>query len=388
MLQKRSIFVALAATKVVFFCRRKGEITPRLISKKATRVDQTPIQSPDNAASEQPLHRSKKRWIQLIISLALGAILMVVVYRNFDFGRLGEELQSDSINWWIIIASIFIEALGNAIRGVRWRLLVRPFSTPPPRLCNTTLSVLGSYAVNLIFPRAGEVWRCAVIARHESLSMAKLFGSLLMDRLMDIVALGLIVLAAIGGFSDFLGGYFGEHPDLYLKLSRLATSPITYLALGGLCLVVYLFLRLSKQHPWGQKIRHSLQGMWEGLLSIRTMPHRGLFIFYTIAIWACYFFAFYLTFFAFSFTQNLGISIGLLAFVMGTLGVAAPVQSGIGAWHFMVITTLTAVGIEHSQAGSFALVVHTSQTLGNAFIGLIAILVIPLLNRNYSRTQQ
>lgn len=350
-------------------------------------MDHPIVQGSDNVAPGLSDHRSRKRWVRLAVSLSLGIALMVVVYRNFDFGELLRELRSNSISWGIITLSILIEALGNVFRGVRWKLLVHPFSRPAPRLRNTILSVLGSYAVNLIFPRAGDVWRCAALSRYESLSMAKLIGSLLMDRLMDMIVLGLIVLMAIGGFSDFLRGYFVEHPDLSLKVSHLVSSPLFYLTLLAVGVFGYLFWRFSKRSRWGAKICKGLRDMWEGLLSIRFMPHRGLFILYTIGIWGCYFVAFYLTFFAFPFTQGLGINVGLLAFVMGCLGVAAPVQSGIGAWHFMVITTLTAVGVERSDAGSFALVVHTSQTLGNALIGLIAILVIPLLNRNYSRTQ-
>ena len=357
------------------------------MNKSTTRVDHPLAQGSDNVAPGLSDHRSKKRWVRLVVSLSLGIALMVVVYRNFDFGELLAVLRSNSISWGIILLSILVEVLGNVIRGARWRLLVHPFSTPAPRVRNTILSVLGSYAVNLIFPRAGDVWRCAALSRYESLSMAKLVGSLLMDRLMDMLVLGLIVLMAIGVFSDFLGGYFVEHPDLSLKVSHLASSPWFYLTLLALGVLGYLFWRLSKKSRWGAKVRKVLREMWEGLLSIRFMPHRGLFILYTIGIWGCYFLGFYLTFFAFPFTQDLGINVGLLAFVMGCLGVAAPVQSGIGAWHFMVITTLTAVGVERSDAGSFALVVHTSQTLGNALIGLIAILVIPLLNRNYSRTQ-
>ena len=377
----------LATTKVAFFCRRRWAKRSNLMNKSTTRVDHPIVQGSDNVAPGLSDHRSKKRWVRLVVSLSLGIALMVVVYRNFDFGELLAVLRSNSISWGIILLSILVEVLGNVIRGARWRLLVLPFSTPAPRVRNTILSVLGSYAVNLIFPRAGDVWRCAALSRYESLSMAKLVGSLLMDRLMDMLVLGLIVLMAIGVFSDFLGGYFVEHPDLSLKVSHLASSPWFYLTLLALGVLGYLFWRLSKKSRWGAKVRKVLREMWEGLLSIRFTPHRGLFILYTIGIWGCYFLGFYLTFFAFPFTQDLGINVGLLAFVMGCLGVAAPVQSGIGAWHFMVITTLTAVGVERSDAGSFALVVHTSQTLGNALIGLIAILVIPLLNRNYSRTQ-
>ena len=230
------------------------------MNKRTTRVDHPITQGSDNVAPCLSDHRSRKRWVRLAVSLSLGIALMVVVYRNFDFGELLRELRSNSISWGIIALSILIEALGNVFRGVRWKLLVHPFSKPEPRLRNTILSVLGSYAVNLIFPRAGDVWRCAALSRYESLSMAKLIGSLLMDRLMDMIVLGLIVLMAIGGFSDFLRGYFVEHPDLSLKVSHLVSSPLFYLTLLSVGVFGYLFWRLSKRSRWGAKICKGLRG--------------------------------------------------------------------------------------------------------------------------------
>ena len=238
-------------------------------------MDHPIVQGSDNVAPCLSDHRSRKRWVRLAVSLSLGIALMVVVYRNFDFGRLVEELRSNSISWGIITLSILIEALGNVFRGVRWKLLVHPFSRPAPRLRNTILSVLGSYAVNLIFPRAGDVWRCAALSRYESLSMAKLIGSLLMDRLMDMIVLGLIVLMAIGGFSDFLRGYFVEHPDLSLKVSFY---PLYHWHLG-------MLLRSLLSHllcfPFYSRLRNQCRAtcLCNGLLGggcTRTIGYRSL----------------------------------------------------------------------------------------------------------------
>ena len=98
-------------------------------------------------------------------------------------------------------------------------------------------------------------------------------------------------------------------------------------------------------------------------------------------IWGGYFCYFYITFYAFDFTRDLGITVGLIAFTMSSIGVAVPVQAGIGAWHFMVIATLVCFGVNENDAAAFALVVHTVQTVWTVLCGLFGIVALPLTNK-------
>ena len=118
-----------------------------------------------------------------------------------------------------------------------------------------------------------------------------------------------------------------------------------------------------------------------GTLSVWLMEHKARFLMETILIWAGYFCYFYITFYAFDFTRDLGISVGLIAFTMSSIGVAVPVQGGIGPWHFMVIATLVCFGVNENDAAAFALVVHTVQTVWTGLCGLFGVVALPLTNR-------
>jgi len=102
----------------------------------------------------------------------------------------------------------------------------------------------------------------------------------------------------------------------------------------------------------------------------------------TLMIWGGYFLYFYITFFAFDFTRDLGVRIALIAFAMSSIGVAVPVQGGIGVWHFMVISTLVAFGVNKTDAGAFALVVFTIQSVWVVLVGFFGIVALAIRNKD------
>lgn len=328
---------------------------------------------------------AQRKPLRLVGSLLLGLLLMVLVYRHFDFGTFIRELTDGSVAWWIILLSILVEGVGNIFRGLRWHLQLQPLQKQKPRLSTAVMAVMGNYTLNLLFPRAGDVWRCVAVNRYESISFAKLLGTLVMDRLMDSLCLLIIIFSGVALFSQFMQQYFLLHPDFYNHTIQFFSSTTPYLILSGALVLITLLILLGRNKSWGKKMGHFVQGIWEGLVSLLRIPHKGLFLLYSLGIWVCYFIAFYMTFFAFPATRDLGIGTGLLSFIMGTMALAAPVQGGIGAWHFMVITTLTTFGVTQYTAEGFALVVHTSQVLGAALLGVIAIALLPWANRNKHR---
>ena len=125
-----------------------------------------------------------------------------------------------------------------------------------------------------------------------------------------------------------------------------------------------------------------MKNIWTGIRSVWVMKSKGLFLIQTLLIWTGYFFYFYITFYAFDFTRDLGMSVGLIAFTMSSIGLAVPVQGGIGPWHFMVISTLVCFGVNENDAAAFALVVHTVQTVWTGICGLAGVVALPLTNKN------
>lgn len=319
--------------------------------------------------------------LRVLLPLAFGIFLLWLLYRNMDFSALVETLRSDA-NYWIILGSCLFGTVGNTIRGLRWQLLNK--SLPEGHHSRTIYSVLtthGNYTVNMALPRLGEVWRCTAMKHYSGIGFSKLFGTLLVDRGMDVVVTVLLVLVAGVANIDFFQNFFHENPDLLLSIKRLASTPWFYLILVGVVVIPVVGWRFLRSRPLGHRIKEGFSNIGTGLRTIGRMDEKWLFYLYTIAIWVCYFLQFYTTFFAFSFTSHLGPNVGLLTFLMTAIAVAAPVQAGMGAWHFMVIYSLMVFGVNQVDASSFALIVHTLQTLWVTLVGLLAIALLPIVGR-------
>ena len=129
-----------------------------------------------------------------------------------------------------------------------------------------------------------------------------------------------------------------------------------------------------------KKLKGFIAQFSEGVQSIRSMKNKGTFIFHSVFIWVLYFLMLYCVFFAFGFTSHLTPLAGLTVFVFGSFGMVAPVQGGIGAWHFMIIEALALYGVDRGDGKVFALLAHGSTTVMLIVLGLIGLLALPFVN--------
>ena len=250
-------------------------------------------------------------------------------------------------------------------------------------MSNVVYAVLGNYAVNLVLPRVGEVWRCGMITKYEKISFPKLLGTLLIDRVSDTIMVGLITLSIFIFNIEFFISFFRRNPDLIVGFQSMFHSIWIYAFLVIIVFAVWFVFKYLSNFTLVQKAKGVLKNIWTGIQSVWVMKRKGLFLIQTLLIWVGYFFYFYITFYAFDFTRDLGISVGLIAFTMSSIGVAVPVQGGIGPWHFMVISTLVCFGVNENDAAAFALVVHTVQTAWTGICGLVGVVALPLTNKNH-----
>ncbi|MDO4770729.1 lysylphosphatidylglycerol synthase transmembrane domain-containing protein [Porphyromonas sp.] len=332
------------------------------------------------------LNKALSTALRIFIPLAFGILILWLLYRNMDFDELWKTLKSDA-NFGIIGLSLIFGFIANTVRGLRWDILIKA-TGEESRVINSVLATHGNYAVNMALPRMGEVWRCGVMSHYSGIGFPKLFGTLLIDRAFDFVIVGLL-LAFAGIFNiGFFSTFFENNPTLFETVRQIFNSTILYVGLAIFLFAAYIVWRYFRHLTLVQKIIGAVKNVWQGLKSIATLKDKWLFIIYSILLWGGYFLFFYTTFFAFSFTADLGLRIGLIAFIMSSIAVAAPVQAGMGAWHFMVIYTLAAFGVSKSDAGSFALIVHTIQTLFTTLIGIIAMGLLPVVNKKVTLGQK
>lgn len=328
-----------------------------------------------------------KSILWIVLPLSLGGLGFYGLYRDTDWQELMTTLRT-GVNYPILLFSLLFGLMSNLCRGLRWELLVRPIVSDgaPPRRINAICCVLGSYTVNMGIPRSGEVWRCIEMERREDLPFAGLFGTLIVDRLVDVCMLSMILVAIVLSSTEFFRDYLVAHPEVWLGLMGFVQSVWFFLliaiGLGSLALLVWL-LRCRRE----SRIARFFVHIWEGMVSIQHMPQRGKFLFLTAMIWVGYFFYFYLALFAFEATEHIPFSVACIAFAMSSMSVIVPVQAGMGAWHAAVIITFTTFGMAEQPAKDFAFIVHTAQTLWITLIGLGAIIALPIINRHYKRVR-
>lgn len=338
----------------------------------------------DNSTQQEQGKKPEKRsflniLFKIILPLALGILILYFLFRNTDFNKMWAILKD--ANFGILAFSLIFGAFANYIRALRWKLLINPLGYNPG-VSNLTLSFFGNYAVNLALPRAGELWRCGVVSKEEKIPFAKLFGTLILDRLLDTLTVAVLLLLAFCVNMQFFLNYLKDNKNVFDSLMSFIESPMPYIALVVLAIIVFVIFKFFGDTKIVRKVRELFSNMWSDMKSIGKMRQKKELIFYSIAIYVCYFFYSYIPFYAFDFTADLGFKVGLVAFAMGSLSMIVPTNGGMGAWHAAIIASLVLYGVSAESSEAFAFVVYGIQTIiWVPLTGLIAIGIFSYRNR-------
>lgn len=320
-----------------------------------------------------------RTFVKIFLPLAFGCLLLWYLYSKMDISEIWHVIRK-GVRYDIILFSLLFGLGANIVRGLRWGLLINSLGERV-KWSNAIYAVLGNYAVNLVLPRVGEVWRCGMITKYDKIPFTKLLGTLLIDRVSDTIMVGLITLCIFIFNFGFFKSFFAKNPALLDGFQSMFDSIWIYVAVVILLGGVWFMFTYMSNFTLVKKAKSMLLNVWAGMKSIWWLKQKWLFVVETLLIWGGYFCYFYITFYAFAFTRDLGISVGLIAFTMSSIGVAVPVQGGIGPWHFMVIATLVCFGVNENDAAAFALVVHTVQTVWTGLAGLFGVVALPFTNK-------
>lgn len=294
-------------------------------------------------------------------------------------------------NLWWIGASLVLSIFAQVFRAVRWRMQLRALGINPP-MHAMICSIFGTYAVNLVFPRLGEVWRTGYISQRQQASFAEVFGSMVADRLADTLTVLLMTIAAFLMAHDAIVTYMIEI-EIYDRIMALLTSPWLWAIAVALVALLAGFLYYRRNTPLVQRIRHIFISLWDGFAGIRRMPHKSVWLLFTALIWGSYFVETWLAFYSFPETGSYVDAHGILAvfvtFIFGSLAMGVPANGGIGPWQWAVMIAITNVyGImTRTDALAFANVVLGTQTLLMILLGLYTFIAIAL-DKRHNHMQQ
>lgn len=313
--------------------------------------------------------------------------MMVLAFRGQDWDKLIADLENAEYSW--VIASLLACFLAHVVRAFRWRMMIGSLGDGTPSFLNTCYAVIIGYMANVAFPRMGEVSRCGVINKTNNISLVKLIGTVIVERVVDLLMLCIVLALGIILQFDLLSDFLYKNVLVKLKGS---TGNLTILVFAAIILISALvfFYLLMKKRKWGIKVKifNLFRDMKSGILSVKDLDNKAGFVISSVLIWVLYGLSTYFCFFALEATSGLGPLAALSALVFSSLGMIVPVQGGIGAFHYMVSEGLLVYDIPKTDGLAYALLIHSSQTLLVLFTGAISLIMLMLKSSKKNQNEQ
>lgn len=317
--------------------------------------------------------------------------MLYLAFKDMDFEMLWQDLKSANYFW--VGLSLLAGVIAYWGRAVRWRLLIEPLGYKPPTR-SVFFAVMIGYLANFAFPRIGEVTRCGALAKSEKLPLDSLLGTVIIERGFDLICLIFLLLVILLAKLSTVGTFLYETLWLPIQtrlLNSLSIGIVWWLLIVAVISVVvwifYLLRRRVRKSALYIKLKAIFKGVGEGLRTIAKMKNRKKFILYTFVIWGSYYLMTYLVFFALPYTSALTPIDGLFILVIGGLGMSAPVQGGIGAYHWLVSMGLMLYGVSKEEGLVYATLTHETQTVLAILLGFASIIGFWYL-RNHAQIKQ
>ena len=317
--------------------------------------------------------------IKYILFISVSSVLMYFAFKDQNLVEIVSKLKNIEYSW--LLLSMGFGAIAIISRGVRWIYLIKALGYKSS-IKNAVNSVAVGYLTNILIPRAGEISRCTSLQQVEKIPFNKLFGTIILERVIDFAILIALILVSFSYKYQEINSFFGE--ILGSSNESLLTNPILFFLII-FSLILYLLRNQIKKLKYYEKIKSLVSGVKEGFISLKNLDHKTPFIMHTILIWLMYLLMTYVCFFAIVETENLNIFDGVYILVIGGLGMVVPSQGGIGSYHLAVKIGLVGIGIAAQPALLFAFAVHTAQTLMTIIFGIISSLL--LLSHNKSKNE-
>ncbi|MBR0048728.1 MAG: flippase-like domain-containing protein [Prevotella sp.] len=323
--------------------------------------------------------------LKIVLPLLLGGAILYWMYRDFDLASVMDVMRNDMAWGWMLLSFPF-GIMAQMLRGWRWQQTLEPLGEHT-RSSTCINAVFLSYAVSLVIPRIGEFMRCGVLKQKDGTSFAKALGTVVTERAIDSLVVAVVTsLTLLFAMSTF-GTFFhqtGTSVESLLGSFSLTGYLVTAVCAVAALVLLYLLLRRLSIYD---KVKATLTGIWQGIISLKDVSNLPLFICLTVGIWLSYFLHYYLTFFCFPFTEHLGLGCAMVTFVVGSIAVVVPTPNGAGPWHFAVKTMLILYGVADEEALYFVLIVHSVQTLLVVALGIYAWLALTLQTNITSKKQ-
>jgi uncharacterized protein (TIRG00374 family) len=312
--------------------------------------------------------------IQYVIFIIASAWLIKYCFNKIDVNSFYNTLIKG--NYWIAFWVFLFSVLVYISRILRWQIILYKVDENIGFMNNFSAVAL-SYLVSFVFPRGGEVVKCAILKKTNNLSLHKSISSTFFERVIDLLSLLILILALLS-FEIFNGDYLvfsWIKPENFLQGNKIWIL----LSVGGIGLLVlaYFYNKFKHQNNWLISFLNNIKLMFALLSNFKFLTH-------TLFIWISYFLMTYLWFFVFDQTASLSLFQTFQIMMVGTIARSLPLPGGaVGAYHLAVAYALTTMNIDKETALGLAFIIHGFQTIYTIFAGVIAIVWLFVFDKSY-----
>lgn len=322
--------------------------------------------------------------LQYVFFLGLGVFLIWWSLHQIPKEKWGEFRHSlETANYWLLVPVFLILSLSHLVRALRWRILMQPMGYRPG-LPNSFFAVMIGYFANLAVPRLGEVLKCTILAKYEKVPAEKLVGTIVAERAIDVISLGIIFLLALVNQFAVVGDYATQ---LFHQLFENRSGNFSVRKMSIAIIVLVLLLIIVR--VWFRQFAHLkivilakkiLRGIWEGLISVRKLKQKGLFLFYSIAIWSLYIAGTWVGLLATSGTSHLGLPDAISALAFASIGMIIT-PGGIGAYAYFIAMVLEKNNIPFEIGFANGTLQWFAQFIIVVLVGSLCLLLLPVYNK-------
>lgn len=313
--------------------------------------------------------------------LALGVLLLWLAFRSISFSKLVAELKEADYSW--LLLSVLFGFFAFVSRARRWVLLVNPLGYKPT-LKSSFYSLMTGYLANLALPRVGEITRCIALGKKENIPVDQLIGTVVVERTIDFISLISIMIILIFTGGDHIGIFLRESILIPIQQqvgTYFSASWIVWVILFLIAVIMLILIIVYKEYfrkiRFFSKMFNIARGVIDGLKTITNLERKWEFVFHTLFIWINYALMTWVVVFSLESTAHLTFGDSIFLLVIGGLAMSAPVQSGLGAFHYIISRGLFIVkGIPLEDGLVYALLTHESQLIFVAITGAISFFII------------
>lgn len=318
--------------------------------------------------------------LKILISIGLAGLLLYLVFRNIEWSEFWERAKTVDYTW--VIVSILLSIVAFVARAYRWNILLEPLGYEL-KTSRTTLAVLIGYLANLVFPRLGEITRCGVLKRNDDVAVPSSLGSVVTERIIDVLTLLMLILISLIIESERL---FTFLTTAYKDL-QIPTYVVIVILAFALLGVVALIIFIKKQDKHKGKFAVLIKSFIAGFLSLKDINKPIGFVVSTVVLWIVYYLMSYIIIFSLPETSHLGLGAGFMLLITGGIALSLPVQSGFGTYHGMIAGMLLLYSVDQTTGIFLATLLHTSQILSIALFGSIALIISFVIRRKTDRKE-